>query len=183
METWNDESGVIGLPDGRRVRGTGSPRAGAVSEPAFAVYLLPRDPGDPGWSHRWVKWRDFRVPHSSAQAVPVLREAFERARSERVEIACRGGIGRTGTALALLASWGGVPAESAVSWVREHYHPRAVETRAQRRWVIAAARGAFSAEESDRARRRGRVSDVDIVSPEQRRSLRSPRADRRSRER
>ncbi len=63
-----------------------------------------------------------------------------------MEIACGGGVGRTGTALALLAAWGGVPADAAVGWVRERYHRRAVETPAQKRWVIAAARGAFEGE-------------------------------------
>lgn len=142
MESWDEEPGVIELPDGRRVRGTGTRRPrDAVREPEFAVYLLSRDPGEAGWPRRWIRWRDFGLPRSSEQATQILREAFERAPLERVEIACGGGVGRTGTALALLAAWGGVPAETAVDWVREHYHRRAVETPAQRRWVIAAARG------------------------------------------
>jgi protein-tyrosine phosphatase len=65
----------------------------------------------------------------------VLREAHERAASERVEVACGGGIGRTGTALAVLAVLSGVPAGEAVEWVRRHHHRRAVETPWQRRWV------------------------------------------------
>lgn len=52
---------------------------------------------------------------------------------ERVEIACAGGRGRTGTALACLAALDGVPACEAVAYVREHYDPRAVETLWQRR--------------------------------------------------
>jgi len=132
---------VIQLPDGRRVRGAGARRSrDGVREPEFAVYLLARDPGEQEWPHRWIRWRDFGLPRSSEQATGVLREAFERAPLERVEIACGGGVGRTGTALAVLAAWGGVPAETSVSWVREHYHRRAVETPAQRRWVLAAAR-------------------------------------------
>ena len=35
------------------------------------------------------------------------------------------------------------PAETTVNWVREHYHARAVETPAQRRWILTAAGGAF----------------------------------------
>ena len=62
-------------------------------------------------------------------------EAWERARTERVEIACRGGVGRTGTALACLAVLDGVPPADAVRYVREHYHPRAVETPGQRAYV------------------------------------------------
>lgn len=150
METWNDEPGVIEFPDGRRVRGTGTRRSrDGVRDPQFAVYLMPRDPGHHRWPYRWVGWRDFGIPRSSEQAVLTLHEAFDRAPLERVEIACGGGIGRTGTALALFASWGGVPAESAVSWVREHYHRRAVETRAQKQWVIVAAGRASSGDERD----------------------------------
>jgi protein-tyrosine phosphatase len=68
------------------------------------------------------------------------RSAFEEAHrlavaGRRVEVACGGGIGRTGTALACIAQLGGVRAEDAVAWVRERYHPRAVETPWQRRWV------------------------------------------------
>ncbi len=51
------------------------------------------------------------------------------------EIACAGGRGRTGTALACLAILDGVPAPRAVEYVREHYHRRAVETPWQRRFV------------------------------------------------
>ncbi|WP_241249024.1 protein-tyrosine phosphatase family protein [Agrococcus sp. KRD186] len=52
-----------------------------------------------------------------------------------MEVACVGGRGRTGTALACIAILDGVPAGSAVAFVREHYHPRAVETLWQRRYV------------------------------------------------
>jgi NaMN:DMB phosphoribosyltransferase len=48
-------------------------------------------------------------------------------------------VGRTGTALAVLAVLGGVPADDAVGWVRRNYHPRAVETRRQRAWVMEVA--------------------------------------------
>lgn len=46
-----------------------------------------------------------------------------------------GGVGRSGTALAVLAVLSGIGPDDAVVWVREHYHRRAVETRAQRRWI------------------------------------------------
>lgn len=140
METWNHEPGVIELPDGRRIRGTGMRKTrGVAPEPNLAVYLLSRDPGERRWPYRWVRWRDFSVPRNSEHAMAALLEAFERAPFERVEIACGGGIGRTGTALALLAAFGGVPAESAVDWVRARYHRRSVETPAQRRWVMEAS--------------------------------------------
>jgi len=52
-----------------------------------------------------------------------------------VELACGGGRGRTGTALACLAVLDGMPAAEAVAYVREHYDLRAVETPRQRRYV------------------------------------------------
>lgn len=54
---------------------------------------------------------------------------------ERVEAACRGGSGRTGTALAALAVLDGRTPREALTWVRGHYHRRAVETIWQRRWL------------------------------------------------
>jgi protein-tyrosine phosphatase len=52
-----------------------------------------------------------------------------------VEVACRGGVGRTGTALAALAVLDGLSPGEAVRWVRREYHPRAVETPWQRWWL------------------------------------------------
>lgn len=138
MSAWDDVDGIVELPDGRRVRATGirRPRRGAPA-PDLAVYLLRKDPGIAGWPYRWVRWRDFRLPDSTDDAVSALQEAHARAGHERVEIACVGGIGRTGTALALLAVMSGVAPDDAVGWVRANYHPRAVETRRQRRWVAS----------------------------------------------
>ncbi|MCU1690599.1 MAG: uncharacterized protein JWN20_2527, partial [Jatrophihabitantaceae bacterium] len=61
--------------------------------------------------------------------------ALSRTATDRVEIACTGGFGRTGTALACVAILDGVPPSEAVSYVRAHYRPRAVETPGQRRFV------------------------------------------------
>ncbi len=57
------------------------------------------------------------------------------ALSERVEIACVGGRGLTGTAVAGLGVLAGTPASDAVAYVREHYDPKAVETPWQCRFV------------------------------------------------
>lgn len=62
------------------------------------------------WEARWVRWPDFGLPADPAAAAGALREAWERAAAERVEIACAGGYGRTGTALACLAVLDGLPA-------------------------------------------------------------------------
>jgi hypothetical protein len=136
VSRWPEVGGVVELPDGRRVRGTGVRHArGDVPAPEFAVYLLGRDPGVAEWPALWVRWPDFRLPTSTDDAVAALRDAHARAGDERVELACAGGRGRTGTALAVLAVLSGVGPDDAVAWVREHYHPKAVETRPQRRWV------------------------------------------------
>ncbi|MHA7304631.1 protein-tyrosine phosphatase family protein [Arthrobacter sp. TMN-49] len=140
MNTWTDQASVVAFPDGRRIRGTSLRDARRTDDrPDFAVYLLGRAPSHPSGDCRWVKWRDFGVPASSADAVEALREAFERSPGERVEISCRGGVGRTGTALALLAMMAGIPDADAVDWVRANYHRRAVETAGQRRWLHQAA--------------------------------------------
>jgi protein-tyrosine phosphatase len=75
------------------------------------------------------------LPSDRAAAADVLREAWARAENERVEIACGGGHGRTGTGLACLAVLDGVPHQEAVAYVRRHYAPPAVETPWQRRFI------------------------------------------------
>ncbi|MGR6913361.1 protein-tyrosine phosphatase family protein [[Actinomadura] parvosata] len=136
-ETWDPAApGVLRLPSGRLVRGRGLRYPlPAGARPAFALYLLGKEPPRVEWEHRWVRWPDFWLPADRAAAAEALREAWGRALSERVEVACGGGKGRTGTALACLAVLDGVPAEQAVAYVREHYDKRAVETPWQRRFV------------------------------------------------
>lgn len=127
---------VLRLPSGRLVRGRGL-RWPAPNGPTpdFALYLLAREPPPVAWEARWVRWPDFRLPCDRRDAHDALREAWLRAETERVEIACRGGRGRTGTALACIAVLDDVPAHQAVAFVREQYHARAVETPWQRRYV------------------------------------------------
>lgn len=103
--------------------------------PEFGVYLLGSEPEPFEWDHRWVRWPDFRTPASTDDAIAALKEAYMRAAVERVEVACDGGVGRTGTALAAIAVLAGVPAEDAVAWIRDRYSERAVETPWQKRWV------------------------------------------------
>lgn len=128
--------GVLRLSSGRLVRGRGlrqPPPDGAV--PEFTVYLLRDRPPLVRWDARWIRWPDFRLPADLDDAQDALREAWRRAEAERVEVACGGGLGRTGTALACMAALDGVPAREAVAFVRAHYHPRAVEIPWQRRYV------------------------------------------------
>ena len=135
--TWDATTpGVLILPSGRLVRGRGlrgPVRAGA--QPELGLYLLGHAPAPMPWDTWWVRWPDFRLPVDAGVAQEALREVWRRAGQERVEVACRGGRGRTGTALACLAVLDGVPPGAAVAFVRRHYDARAVELPWQRRFV------------------------------------------------
>lgn len=136
LATWPSGDGILTLADGRTVRGRGlrHPRPdGPV--PEFALYLLGRPPVEMAWPSQWVRWPDVRLPTDRADARRALEAAYERSGRERVEVACSGGRGRTGTALACLAILSGVPADAAVAFVRAGYDRRAVETPGQRRYV------------------------------------------------
>jgi Protein-tyrosine phosphatase len=129
---WMDETGLVALPGGARVRGR---RLGDPASPADFALILAGGPA-PAWPHRRVRWPDFWVPSDPEDALDALHEAHRRAKAgERVEVACRGGVGRTGTALAALAILDGLSPDQAVTWVRGSYHRRAVETPWQRRWL------------------------------------------------
>jgi hypothetical protein len=129
---WDDDAGLLTLPRGARVRGR---RVSAPAGEADFALLLAEGPA-PAWPHRRIRWPDFWVPTDPEDALDALREAHRRASAgERVEVACGGGIGRTGTALAALAVLDGLSPADAVRWVRAGYHRRAVETPWQRRWL------------------------------------------------
>ncbi|WP_412540630.1 protein phosphatase [Longispora sp. K20-0274] len=135
--TWDPTApGVLRLPSGRLVRGRALRRPLPPGPlPAFGVYLLGRTPPDVPWASTWLRWPDFRLPADRPAARAAFAAAWRRAESERVEVACGGGRGRTGTALACLAVLDGVPPVEAVAYVREHYDRHAVETPWQRRYV------------------------------------------------
>ncbi|MDI2131085.1 protein-tyrosine phosphatase family protein [Yinghuangia seranimata] len=132
-----DSPGVLRLPSGRLVRGRGlrRPLADDGPAPTFGLYLLGHEPPEVAWASRWLRWPDFRLPSDRTDAADALRDAWSRAAAERVEVACGGGRGRTGTALACLAVLDGVPNDEAVAYVRTHYAKGAVETPWQRRYV------------------------------------------------
>lgn len=138
VATWQpDLTGVVALPTGRSVRGRalhdGAPRD--EESPELGLYLTAEPHHEAGWESRWVRWPDFRLPATPSDAIAALREVYELSSETKVEIACGGGRGRTGTALALLARFAGVPANEAVAWVRANYRKGAVETPWQRRFV------------------------------------------------
>ncbi|WP_242902712.1 protein-tyrosine phosphatase family protein [Actinomadura terrae] len=136
-------TGALRLPDGTPVRGRGlRDPAPDGPPPGFGLYLgsgrlRRRHEGVLSWPHEWIDWPDFLLPRDSELAVRRVRDLHERARSgEAVEVACGGGVGRTGTVIACLAILSGLPPKDAVAWTREHHHRRAVETPWQRRWVV-----------------------------------------------
>lgn len=153
MTVWGAcEPGLLELPSGRLVRGRSLARS-EDSRPAGSsggsgradfelIFLGSRrefeartSGGDAAAESRWVRWPDFRLPHDRGDAAAAFAEAWRRSLSERVGVACLGGRGRTGTALACIAILDGVPPAEAVAFVREHYDPRAVETPWQRRYI------------------------------------------------
>lgn len=135
IDGWDASApGVLPLPSGRLVRGRGlRDPLPAGPLPQYGVYLLGRPPPAVDWEQAWLRWPDFWLPGSDAPAV--LRQALARASEGRVEIACNGGRGRTGTALACLAVLDGIGPDEAVAYVRRHYDPHAVETPWQKRYV------------------------------------------------
>jgi hypothetical protein len=131
---WSDPAGVVTLPHGARVRG----RRLAVAPVEAAEFTLVLADGPlPPWPYRLIDWPDLSVPTDRDDALAALAEALRRANAgARVEAACPGGLGRTGTALAALAVSDGMAADRAIGWVRTAYHPRAVETPEQVQWVL-----------------------------------------------
>jgi hypothetical protein len=131
MNGWSGP-GVVNLPGGAPIRGR---RLVDDATPADFALVLASGPV-PSWPYRRIRWPDFWVPLDRRDALDALREAHRRAYAgERVEVACHGGVGRTGTALAALAILDGLGPDDALRWVRAEYRANAVETPWQRRWL------------------------------------------------
>ena len=118
---------AVALPDGSTVVAVSfDPAYERETPPDFGLYLDAR--WDPPWPHAHVDWPDFGLPADPAAFVASLEDVLARARrGEVVELGCLGGHGRTGTALACLATLAGVENDP-VDWVRSTYCERAVET-------------------------------------------------------
>lgn len=136
----------VTFPDGTIVQATSLGRPDADSEPDFGLYLDRR--WSPTWPHEHIKWKDFGLPEDATKACASIIAAYRRARAgERIEVGCLGGIGRTGTVLACMATLAGVDASEAVAWVRDNYLRSAVETPEQESFVASFA-GSLTEEES-----------------------------------
>jgi protein-tyrosine phosphatase len=133
--------GAIQLPDGTWIRGRGlrNPEPSGPT-PEFGLYLggsKLRKKHRISWPHEWIDWPDFLLPRDTDAAVRSIRAFHDLAKEgKQVEVACGGGVGRTGTVVACLAILAGTPSADAVAWARANYNHRAVETPWQRKWVL-----------------------------------------------
>jgi protein-tyrosine phosphatase len=134
--TWEPGPGVIRLADGRRIRARGVDETPAPEPlPDFGLYLLAHRPPTVEWEQRWLPWRNYWLPRRRRETVTALVETFARSATQRVEVACEAGTGRTGTALACLAVLAGTAPEDAIPYVRYRYDDRAVRAPWQR-WFV-----------------------------------------------
>jgi hypothetical protein len=103
--------------------------------PEYGVYL------DRAWAEgdtigTLIPWKDFGLPYPPARAVHRLCvETVERAKRQKIEVACLGGHGRTGTFLACCAVAVGMTPDEAITLVRKDYCWKAVETNRQE-WYV-----------------------------------------------
>lgn len=125
----------ITFPDGTQVVASSHlVREAGEPAPEFGLYLY--DGWRPWWPARKLPWPDYGLPLDDDVVRQALDEVWSRAQAgQRVEVACHGGHGRTGSVLACLAIRAGVPPGQAVQWVRDHYCPEAVDTDEQAVWV------------------------------------------------
>jgi len=89
-----------------------------------------------------VHWTDGDIISWSIEAWKGLlsdleTEAQKQKKPLDVLVACIGGHGRTGTALAIMAYWSSVipPGQNPVTWIRKNYCQEAVETKRQEQYV------------------------------------------------
>ena len=128
--------GVVRFPDGTEVRAALlSERLEHDNWRQFGLYF--DEAWRPSWPSYVIAWQDRGLPKSNTEAVDQILATFMRAKAgEHVEVGCIGGLGRTGTVLACMAVLAGVAAKDAVSWVRQNYNQRAVESPEQKQWVL-----------------------------------------------
>jgi len=82
-----------------------------------------------------VRWPDMGVPALKREWWETLASVLASGKFDSIYIGCAGGVGRTGTTLAILAYLYGVETKTPIAWVRENYNPKAVETTEQVEYV------------------------------------------------
>ncbi|WP_423247979.1 protein-tyrosine phosphatase family protein [Thermus hydrothermalis] len=83
-----------------------------------------------------VEWPDYGVPSFVTRSHWEVLANYLREKVGRLYVGCDGGLGRTGTTLAILAGLWRLT-DSPVTFVRERYDPHAVETPEQEAYVTS----------------------------------------------
>ena len=98
---------------------------------AIGIKLAPEVVAD---AHVSLKIPDFGVPSDTTEYQRAAEDAVVMImRGHKVYVGCLMGKGRTGTFLAVMAKIAGVPMP--LEYVRANYHPGAVETAAQKKFI------------------------------------------------
>jgi hypothetical protein len=109
-------------------------RGGTQPTPDFGLYADYR--WNPTWRNELINWPDFGTPADPYTACAQISDAFALAKSQKVEIGCIGGHGRTGTILSCMFSHAlKIGAKEAINLARDIYCPSAVETLEQEKFV------------------------------------------------
>ena len=83
-----------------------------------------------------LDWPDFNVPSEALPMVDIVQWMLQQMeQGKRLETACMGGHGRTGTMLALLLVAQGMPPGSAIARVRKYHCKKGIENEKQGRYV------------------------------------------------
>jgi hypothetical protein len=100
------------------------PQAGFYLDAAWQPVLA-----EAPWATHFVEWPDLGALHPTELAMLVAQVAYELAEGKRVELACLGGHGRTGTLLAaLIGQVERRSAEDALRAARDRYCAHVIET-------------------------------------------------------
>jgi hypothetical protein len=137
MAPCRHEADEIVFPDGTKVLLSGwFHRKDHQPEPDWGVYCDPMWKPTVTWPSVMLDWPDLGVPNDKGEADEQIISALKRAiAGERVEIACIGGHGRSGTIVACMAYLMGVPIDEVVTWLRLRYCIRAIQEPSQQYWI------------------------------------------------